>query len=318
MANRLIPRSDEDFHQMSKHFVSQIAADPARYGIDQDTADAMVAAQKLFAERYQVIINPVNRSDVAIKEKNHARENLKRLITRAAQLMRMNEDVDQMSMELLNIPMRPTRIKRKSCPMEPPRLRFVRALHEGSGGNVQHELSFGSNSAGHRAKPEGAVRLELFVDLIPPDSAIPDRPGANYAGRPWYMRSFTRSPIMLVPPMAKVQMRVVYWARWADSAGNVGPFSATAVGWIEGGNISAPGCITGGSKLISREFEKMDSSTTPAMDTKYSVAVIEAHYLSFEHRNLVNKNVTIHTNALPDQTNNQAKNLEGPVETNAA
>jgi hypothetical protein len=38
-------------------------------------------------------------------------------------------------------------------------------------------------------------------------------------------------------------MRVIYWARWADAAGNVGPFSATAVGWIEGGShhLMGPG-----------------------------------------------------------------------------
>jgi hypothetical protein len=35
--------------------------------------------------------------------------------------------------------------------------------------------------------------------------------------------------------MARVPMRVVYWGRWADSVGNVGPFSATAAAWIEAG-----------------------------------------------------------------------------------
>jgi hypothetical protein len=55
-------------------------------------------------------------------------------------------------------------------------------------------------------------------------------------GTSLYLRSYTRSPIRLTPPMAKVPMRIVYWARWADSTGNVGPFSATAAAWIEGGN----------------------------------------------------------------------------------
>ena len=96
-----------------------------------------------------------------------------------------------------------------------------------------HELTFASLDG--KSKPPGAMRLELFVDLIPPDEEIPAYPGANHAGRPWYLRSYTRSPIKLTPPMARVPMCVVYWGRWADSTGNVGPFSATAVAWIEGG-----------------------------------------------------------------------------------
>ncbi len=31
-------------------------------------------------------------------------------------------------------------------------------------------------------------------------------------------------------------MRVVYWARWADATGEVGPMSAAAAGWVEGGS----------------------------------------------------------------------------------
>ena len=99
-----------------------------------------------------------------------------------------------------------------------------------------HELSFFDFTTRSTRKPEGAVRLELFVDLVLTDEPIPARPGANHGGRPWYLRSYTRSPIVLAPPMASVPMRVVYWGRWADSVGNVGPFSATAVGWIEGGS----------------------------------------------------------------------------------
>jgi hypothetical protein len=83
----------------------------------------------------------------------------------------------------------------------------------------------------------------LFVDLIRPDEQVPAHPGVTAAGRPFYLRSYARSPIRLTPPLASEPMRVIYWARWADAAGNVGPFSATAVGWIEGGShhLMGPG-----------------------------------------------------------------------------
>ena len=114
----------------------------------------------------------------------------------------------------------------------------MRALHEGGGATPVHELAF--HAMDHtKARPAGAVRLELFVDLVPPEEPIPAHPGANLASRPWYLRSYTRSPIRLVPPLARMPMQVVYWGRWADSAGSVGPFSATAVAWIEGGRASS-------------------------------------------------------------------------------
>lgn len=34
--------------------------------------------------------------------------------------------------------------------------------------------------------------------------------------------------------MPSSPMQVVYWARWADSSGNVGPFSKTVVADVEG------------------------------------------------------------------------------------
>ena len=37
-----------------------------------------------------------------------------------------------------------------------------------------------------------------------------------------------------MPPICRVSMLVVYWGRWADAVGNVGPWSATVVSRVEG------------------------------------------------------------------------------------
>ena len=309
MANRLIPRSDEDFNSMARPFARLIAEDPKRFGIDQSDADALSAAAKLFQEKYQITLTPSGRSDVTVKEKNQARAELKRIITRIAQLIRINDNVDDVSKSLLKLPQRPSKIKRKSCPMEPPRLSFVRALHEGAGGNVKHELSFRAMDRNSGNKPDGATRLELFVDLIPPDMAIPDRPGGNHGGRPWYLRSYSRSPIILHPPMARVPMRVIYWARWADSAGNTGPFSATAVGWIEGGNISSPGQIIGGGRPQPRLHVEGDPNQSIQMDQTFAVALLEAHYQSFTVQQIQPENPKLEVTVVKE-----TKQIEGPVE----
>jgi hypothetical protein len=166
-----------------------------------------------------------------------------------------------------------------TCPPEPPRLRFVRALHE-SGATPVHELEFYDARTFKHTRPEGAVRLELFVDLIPPEEPIPAHPGANYGGRPWYLRSYTRSPIRLEPPMAREMMRVVYWGRWADSTGEVGPFSATAVAWMEGGSRA---CLPGAQRMALGSYQpapllEQGKITGPAeRGTTYRIAVIEAY-----------------------------------------
>ena len=82
---------------------------------------------------------------------------------------------------------------------------------------------------------EIAVRVEIFADLVPLGQPIPKFPGQYLGGRPWYLRSFSRSPCKVKHPMPPVSMLVVYWARWADAQGNVGPFSQTCIARPEGG-----------------------------------------------------------------------------------
>ena len=86
----------------------------------------------------------------------------------------------------------------------------------------------------NKSKPNGAVRVELFVDLVALGEKVPQFPGQYLGGRPWYLRSFTSCPMKVKHPVPPVPMLVVYWARWADAKGNVGPFCATVKARVEG------------------------------------------------------------------------------------
>jgi len=44
-----------------------------------------------------------------------------------------------------------------------------------------------------------------------------------------------------------VAMRVVYWGRWADASGGVGPLSQTCAAPVE----NAPQCLPGGASLLA-------------------------------------------------------------------
>jgi len=242
MAGKFIPNGDMDFKVMAEQFARAIAREPARFGVGD--ADAQALSQKVegYAEAFQAARwGGTSGSRAQTMAKDQAREDAERIIRRLAHTIRANDRVDAQARLLLGLRERAKRTKMSRAadglvgPLEPPRLWFVRALHEANAATPMHELKFRSHDWS-KAKAAGAARLELFVDLVPPDEPVPAHPGANLSSRPWYLRSYSRSPIVLVPPMARVPMRVVYWGRWADSSGNVGPFSKTVAAWIEGGS----------------------------------------------------------------------------------
>jgi hypothetical protein len=306
----LIPTNDSDFVQMAVNFAKTIANDRARFNITQDDSDELTRAVEHFRTTFNASRQNGSRSQIATRQKNEAAAEVKRIITRLVQMLRVNDALNSVDCIHLGIPERSTKAIRKSCPMEPPELIFVRAMHQSSGSGPMHELRYRAISGYGKTKPDGAVRLELFVDLIPPDQEVPTRPGGNHGGRPWYLRSYTRSPIMLHPPMARVPMRVVYWARWADSTGNFGPFSATAAAWVEGGHVSSPGQIFGTNRPPqTRLHVEANATDSNKLDATYTVALLEAHYQSFTVQQVLPENPKLEVTVVKE-----TKQIEGPVE----
>jgi hypothetical protein len=315
MGRKFIPNGDFDFVMMAENFARQMAAEPSRFSVSQDDCDQLGEAVR----RFRAALNASRvgeRSAVATRAKEDARADAERIIRRLGHVVRSNLNLDAATKMTLGIRPRAEKARQLPCPQEPPELRFVRALHEASGATPVHELAFCALHGTSNAKPPGAVRLELFVDLIPPEELIPAHPGANHGSRPWYLRSFTRSPIKLTPPMARVPMRVVYWGRWADSLGNVGPFSATAVAWIEGGsNAFLPGGtgMTLGS-LSGRKpvpiLEDLQPIGPANREAKYSVAVLEVQYESLNLRDA--------DPMLPAPDERPMRQLEAPPTSEAA
>jgi hypothetical protein len=102
-------------------------------------------------------------------------------------------------------------------------------------------------------------------------------------------------------------MRVVYWGRWADSTGNVGPFSATAVAWIEGGSTNLPGqALVNGFKPAPM-LPDANGPERRERDAIYRVVMLEAQVQSFGPQMVP---------ALPHQS--EMKQLEAPRESEAA
>ena len=318
MAEKFIPNGDVAFDMMAYHFAQHIAQEPGRFAVSREDSDALSAAVAAYRAALQAARAPGTRSQGATYAKEQARAEAERHIRRLANLIRHNDAVDAQAKFALKLRERPAKATPQTLPDEPPRLKFVRALHEGNGAAPVHELVFYEFHSFSKSKPPGAARIELFVDLIPPDEPIPAHPGANHGGRPWYLRSYTRNPIVLAPPMARVPMRVVYWARWADSMGNVGPFSATAAAWIEGGSHHMlPGGM--GMGRPGQPQPQLINDATPVgpagRERKYFVALVEAQYESMNARHVES------SPALPAPAQGERREprqLEGPAAEEAA
>ena len=243
MGNRFIPDADLEFASMAEGFARVIAKDPQKYTLEPHDAEMLTRAVKAFrASLLQSV--PQNRNTATVQGKRDARKQAEEIVRRLGRIIRASDQISDADKIAVHIRPRDPRPVRRTVPLAPPILQFVGAENEGGHSAAGlHVIRFReSYDLKGRKKPHGAVRIELFVDLVPDGTPVPRFPGEFLGGRPWYLRSFTTSPIRVAPPVPPVSMLVVYWARWADAKGNVAPFSQTlrtrAEGW--GGIAATP------------------------------------------------------------------------------
>jgi hypothetical protein len=320
MSVKWLPNGDLEFKSRAMSVVRNLADAPARFEISDELSKELTEKVERYSDALQQS-HGVSRSRASTMRKEEARAEAEVVLRRIGNLVRANPRVEPSAKIQLGLRerSRPKTAKPLTCPQEPPRLKFKRALHEGGAVPV-HELEFRALDYTAGMKPEGAARLELFVDLVEPGSPIPTHPGENLNSRPWYLRSYARSPIRLTPPMAREAMRVVYWARWADAQGNTGPFSATAVAWIEGG---CPALLPGGVGMERipdfgkhKPIKLIDTDIQPGgggaeRDVRFRIAVIEAQV-----RSLIPNQ--IERSSLPVDEGDEQRQIEGPPKSEAA
>ncbi|MGC4033525.1 MAG: hypothetical protein QM754_17695 [Tepidisphaeraceae bacterium] len=186
-----------------------------------ENAEALADRVRAFDEALSTAHSPHTRSPIATMKKEQARAELEAVLRPMANQIRANPAIDSTSKFILGMRDRAKPRPADGPPTDAPRLWFTRAIHE-TAGVPEHVLEFGHRDAGGR--PPGVARIEIFADLIPADADPNRHYREGSVGRPVYLRSYTKSPVRLVPPLAEKPMRVVYFARWADAGGEVGPF----------------------------------------------------------------------------------------------
>jgi hypothetical protein len=238
VGEKFIPDDDSGFALMAKVFSSNLSRDPSVYHIPDDTAREIAEAVEAYRDALAANLDRGNRSMRTSNRKNAARERAERLIRDAANLIRVNRQIDPLAKSRLRIKQRSDRPKRRTCPETPPKLSFVEANVIEGVHVIRFRDPFGKKSSD--AKPAGARCMELYYDLVPPDEPIPQRPGERTGGHKLYLRSFTRSPLTIRHPKCDKPMRLVYWGCWVDAAGEQGPFSRTLVTRVDGDHLYLP------------------------------------------------------------------------------
>ena len=268
MPKPLFPEADLDFAESAQVFSTSIARDPERYFLSHEDARRITRAAECFCKAHRVASAKVTRTAISIMEKRTAREDAERIMRKYANLIRPNEQISTIDKFALRIYERPTKLRERKCPKKPPGLEYLRAIDACASSAGQHVLRFwaasdaspqaklkavaasaagkrgkrrckGATASRTRAKPAGAVRVELYVGLVADGEPLPEHPFELPGGRAWYVRSFTSNPIEVEFPVPPVPMLIVYWIRWADATGEVGPFSATCRARAEGGFAAA-------------------------------------------------------------------------------
>jgi hypothetical protein len=221
---------------LARCFALQITNDPARFHLSADDAQRIDEAVQAFRDALARSSQRSNRSMNTTRVKDQARKTAEALVRKYGNLIRLNDQISAADKIIVGIHQRRKPVRRMTTGiMTAPHLTFVGTTNNSAMSGHRHVLRFCDWSDGvPRSRPQRAARLELFVELVAPGEKTPEHPAQLSGGRMWYLRSYTRSPIHVQFPTADHPMRVVYWARWADAQGNVGPFCQTVVARVEG------------------------------------------------------------------------------------
>ena len=239
MAGKFIPNSDNQFAHKAAGFARTIARDPGRFMLSDEDAAELTQAVGRFCDAMAVLRGTDRRTTIATLKKSEARVVAEQAVRKVANVIRANPKLSAPEKLGLGIKLRPPGQRHRKCPQTPPALNFIRSIAESDPSKAAHVLHFNDPSAGGAlGKPAGAARIELWVDFIEPGDEVPTEPGRTLSRWPLHLRSYARNPIKVCYPMPAVPMRVIYWARWADATGEVGPFSQTCAAPVVCGHSS--------------------------------------------------------------------------------
>ncbi len=243
MSKKFIPTGDSEFANMARCFVLAIAKDPAKYQVSCEEFALLETLVSEYRTALAATMSKATRTQMCTLRKNAARKTAKARIEAIGARIRANEALSSVEKLAVRVFERAKKLKRTKCPQWGPQLHYKGAKNEGGLTGRQHVIEFFDPGRQTfplqrmmplRGKPEGAARIELYVGYVFEGEPIPQRPDDLPCGYARHLGSFTRSPMTVDFPLPQRAMRVLYWARWAGTAGDMGAWSKTCVAPTEG------------------------------------------------------------------------------------
>jgi hypothetical protein len=212
LTGSFIPDDDAGIRLFLNNFAEVVAQNPAACGLTASDSATLTALAQAYDELYVLANNPLTRTTPVVAEKDAARNQAVETVRIYATQIKANLGVPEQLKIALGIHIDDTTRTPIPAPQTSPVL-TVEAT------NALHEIRFSdSMTPGMRAKPPGAIQLQLFRAMG--DSSIADVSEAQFIG------AHSRQPILLTydPTPANTGKTATYFARWCTAKGLVGPW----------------------------------------------------------------------------------------------
>lgn len=212
MSQSYIPAEDAMALAWMTGFSSGITANPGIYMLAAADASAIAAAVAAFNTAFYAAENQATRTPAAVSLKDQTRNSAEQICRQYVMLIKVNPAISDQ--DKINIGVRPENTSRDpiTCPQSSP---LVNVL--GSTPGLQTVVYADTNTPDSKAKPFGAMQLQLFV-------AVADEPTVD-ATDALYYGSFTRNPVPVLFTDEQDGKVATYFARWVGRRGDHGQWS---------------------------------------------------------------------------------------------
>lgn len=208
-----LPKDEQQLRDWAGSFVVALASSAGKHGISAEALASLNAAVQSYVEALAVARAPATRTAANIAIKNAAKKQMLQRLRPAAQQIRANRSVPESLKVQLGIKQAGAAPARPADLSSGPQLRLERVEP------LRHVLAYGERKRLGRAKPRGAIGLQVFMYIGENPPADPlDARFLRFLSRPRYAVDFKPE---------QVGQSVYYYARWQSATGETSPWGNT-------------------------------------------------------------------------------------------
>lgn len=212
MGSSYIPDTDAGYDAWLLNFSTKLTASPTTYGLVTGDATAVAAQYTAWHAAFLAATTPATRTPVTVATKDTQRAATLLIVRPYAVTVSRNSAVSDANKIALGVN------PNSSIPTPVPPPSAIPVLNlDSSVPGVQTLRYTNPSSPTSRAKPEGAIALQLFRSTA---TTLPTDPLAG-----GYLGAYTKIPLTVENSPGDKGKTARYWARWQNRKGEVGPWS---------------------------------------------------------------------------------------------